>query len=91
MSNDKATNETIPTFPVLPSPNGQIQPCPELLTPDEVVRFLRLDVDGPADPMQTLRYYRERGLLRGVKVGRRMRYTRKELLRFIDRLSEKTG
>jgi len=89
MNNDKAMNEISPTFYVLPSSNGQIGACPELLTPDEVVRFLRLDVDGPADPLQTLRYYRERGLLHGVKVGKRLRYTRKELLRFLDRLSEK--
>ena len=84
-------DEISPTFYVLPGPNGPIDLCPELLTPAETIRFLRLDVDGPADPLQTLRYYRERGLLRGVKVGRRMRYTRKELLRFIDRLSEMTG
>jgi len=91
MSNSKNMSETINTFPVLPSPNGQIQPCPDLLTPDEVVRFLRLDIDGPAKPLKTLQYYRYRGLLRGIQVGKRLRYTRAEVLRFIDRLTEKTG
>ena len=65
------------------------RPCPELLTQDEAIRFLRLDVDGPRDPGKTLRYYREKGLLRATQVGKRLRYQRKELLEFLDRPTEK--
>ena len=83
--------KTIHTLTMMPSPDGQIQPCPELLTADEAVRFLRLDVDGPSNPLKTLQYYREKGLLRGVRVGKRLRYTRVELLRFIESLSKRTG
>lgn len=61
--------------------------CPELLTEDEAIRYLRLDVDGPKKPKLTLRYYREKGLLRGTKVGRRMRYRRVELDRLLENLT----
>ena len=77
------------TIPMLPSPDGQIQPCPELLTPAETIRFLRLDVDGPSDPLKTLQYSRDKGLLRGIQVGKRLRYTRTELLNFLNKLSER--
>ena len=62
--------------------------CPEVLTADEAIRYLRLDVDGPRKPKLTLRYYREKGLLHGVKVGRRLRYRRVELDRFLGDLTE---
>ncbi len=57
--------------------------CPELLTKDEAIRYLRLDEDGPAKPELTLRHYREKGLLLGTKVGRHLRYRRIELDRFL--------
>lgn len=66
-------------------PGDPPQPCPELLTEDEAIRYLRLDVDGPTNPEQTLRYYREKGLLRGVRVGKRLRYRRKDLDAFLER------
>ena len=79
------------TMTILPGPDGQWQPCPELLTPDEAVKFLRLDVDsGSANPQKTLQYYRERGLLKATRVGKRLRYQRKELQAFLDRLTERT-
>ena len=64
-------------------PGDPPEPCPELMTEEEAVRYLRLDVDGPKKPEDTLRYYREKGLLRGTKVGRRLRYRRVELDRFL--------
>jgi len=73
---------------VLPDANGGFQPCPELLTEAEAVRYLRLDLDGPSKPALTLRYYREKGLLRATRVGRRLRYRRVELDRLLVRLSE---
>jgi hypothetical protein len=63
--------------PILPG--TPIQLCPELLTEAEAIRYLRLDVDGPAKPELTLRYYREKGLLFATRVGRRLRYRRVEL------------
>ena len=61
-----------------------------ILTEAEAIRWLRLDgPDGPKDPAGTLRYYRERGLLRAIRVGRRNRYYLPELARFCERLLEK--
>jgi hypothetical protein len=71
-------------------PGGQGQLCPDLLTEEETVRFLRLDVNGPSDPQKTLRYYRERGLLKATRAGKRLHYQRKELLNFLDKLTERT-
>ena len=72
--------------PILP---GQpLQPCPEHLTEEEAIRYLRLDETGVEDPTRTLRYYREKGLLRATQVGRRVRYRRIELERLLERLTE---
>ncbi len=60
-----------------------------LLTEEEAVKWLRLDVDGPADPRQTLKYYRARGLLRGCRVGKRVRYPVCELEALVARLVER--
>jgi hypothetical protein len=66
-----------------------ITPVPEVLTQHETIQFLRLDEDGPANPEQTLRYYREKGYLKAVRIGKRLRYTKQELLKFLDILAER--
>ena len=63
-------------------------PAPSVLTAEEVVVFLRLNCTGIKDPLASLRYYRERGLLRGVKIGLKLRYRLADLLEFLDRLAE---
>ncbi len=72
--------------PVLPG--NPPEPCPELLTEGEAVRYLRLDEIDIEDPAGTLRYYRKKGLLRATQVGKSVRYRRVELERFLDRLTE---
>ncbi len=67
---------------------AQPEEFPDLLTADEAIRFLRLDVNGPVKPELSLRRYRELGLLRGVKVGRHMRYLKSELLAFLQRKTD---
>ena len=57
---------------------------PDLLTEEEAIRFLRLDIDGPKDPSATLKHYRDKKLLRGTRIGRKYRYSRVELLKFIE-------
>lgn len=76
------------TFPVLPDGNGGFTPCPELLTEEEAIRFLRLDGIDIEDPTNTLRYYRKKGLLRATQVGKCIRYRRIELENFLERLTE---
>ena len=67
-------------------PDGRTR-VPDLVTEDEAIRILRLDIDGPKDPRQTLKFYRDKGLLHPTKAGRRNRYLRTELLRFLDELT----
>ena len=74
---------------VLPDGNGGFVPCPDLLTEEEAIRYLRLDVNGPENPEGTLKYYRDKGVLRGVQIGRNLRYPRKELDSMIDKLLAK--
>lgn len=69
-------------------PGDPPQPCPELLTEDEAVRYLRLDTIHISDPSATLRRYRERRLLRGTQISKRIFYRRSELDRFIERVTE---
>ena len=64
-------------------PDGR--PVPEVMNEQEAIEFLRLD-DGPKHPEVTLQYYRSEGLLKGIKIGRKMRYTKTEMLRFLERL-----
>ncbi len=64
------------------------EPCPELLTEDEAVRYLRLDTTGVRRPGETLERYRGMGLLRGTQVGRRLFYRRVELDAFLDRQTD---
>jgi len=84
-TNDKNTVLVAPA--ALPDGNGSFVPCPQLLTEAEAIRYLRLDVDGPAKPENTLRYYREKKKLRPTQIGRRLFYSRKELDRFIEKMT----
>ena len=69
-------------------PGQPPEPCPELLTENEAVRYLRLDEVSIEDPGGTLRYYRKKGLLRATQVGKCIRYRRIELERLLDKLTE---
>jgi hypothetical protein len=54
---------------------------PELLTENEAAVWLRLENDN--NPARTLKYYRDKGQLRGVKIGSNLLYPKQELLNFI--------
>lgn len=69
-------------------PGDPPQPCPELLTEEEAIRYLRLDLIDVDEPAGTLRYYRRRGLLRATQVGKCVRYRRVELERLLERLTD---
>lgn len=61
-----------------------------LLTPAEAAAWLRLtEPGGPASPEGTLRYYRQRGLLRGCRVGKRILYPVRELEALVEKLVER--
>ena len=83
------TNNLVITAPtVLPDGNGGFTPCPDVLTQEEAIRYLRLDLDGPEKPANTLRYYRGKGLLKATRIGKHFRYTRKALDNFTDAVTE---
>ena len=90
-NNDNTENTTyeLKAQAVLPNCDGSFTPCPELLTEDEAIRYLRLDVNGPRNPSGTLKYYRDQGVLRAIRIGRNLRYPRKELDHMIERLLSK--
>jgi hypothetical protein len=89
MSSKEAINRNILISPaVLPDGNGWFTPCPELMTEDEAIRFLRLDQINTEDSSGTLRYYRKKGLLRATQVGKCIRYRRIELEMLLERLTD---
>ena len=63
-------------------------PCPDLLTEEEAIRYLRLDIIDVENPEDTLRRYRKQGLVRGTQVGKCVRYRRSELEAFLARITE---
>jgi len=69
-------------------PGDPPTPCPELLTEEEAIRYLRLDTVAVKDRSATLRSYRKRGLLKGTQVSKRVCYRRMELEAFLDRQTE---
>jgi hypothetical protein len=71
---------------ILPGPAPSL--CPEVLTEEEAIRYLRLDLIDISNPAETLRRYRSEGKLRGTQIGKCVRYRRVELERFLDRITE---
>jgi len=69
-------------------PGNPPQPCPELLTEEEAIRYLRLDTVKIDNPGETLKRYRDQGLLRGTQVSKRIFYRRVELDKFLERVTE---
>ncbi|AQQ71162.1 hypothetical protein SMSP2_01528 [Limihaloglobus sulfuriphilus] len=59
-------------------------PVPDVLTEKEAVKFLRLDDGETKYPSKSLEYYRNQGILRGTRVGKRLRYLKSELLNFLE-------
>ena len=66
------------------------QPVPEVLAEEEVIKLLRLDEDG-TDSSYTLRYYREKNLLRATQIGKKLRYIKQEVLNFLALQTERTN
>jgi hypothetical protein len=84
MSNDCNGNLTSVYFSPHYMPNGSVMP--ELLTEDEAVIFLRLEAE--TNPSRTLKYYRDKGQLRAVKIGTNLLYPKSELLKFVEVATE---
>ena len=72
--------------PIVYMPSGK--PAPILLTEAEAIELLRLDTIDIKHPADTLRRYREAGMLRATRIGLRLFYSLTEILSFIDRQVE---
>lgn len=72
---------------VLPDGSGSFTPCPEVLTEDEAIRYLRLDKQKNTDPANTLRNYRDAKKLKATIIGKNLLYSRKELDKFVEVLT----
>ncbi len=81
-------NEQVIYLGTVHFPDGR--PLPEVVTEEEAITFLRLDIDGPKDARRTLKHYRDKGLLHGTRIGKHLRYSKTELLRFIDEMTERS-
>lgn len=85
--NDMNDNKfTVPA--VLPDGDSGWTPCPELLTAEEAVRYLRLDTIGHKNPEHTLKYYRECRKLKSTRIGKKLFYSRKALDEFIEEMTD---
>jgi hypothetical protein len=62
-------------------------PCPDLLTEEEAIRYLRLDTIDIKNPADTLRRYREMNMLRGTQISKKVFYRRSELDQLITNLT----
>ena len=65
------------------APGQQPRPAPPLLTTEEVIEILRLNESGCRNPRRTLEYYRQQGLITGIKTGRKVMYPLKSVFQFI--------
>ncbi len=66
-------------------PDGS--PCPTVLLEGDLIRFLRLKELGVKNPVNTLRYYRERGKLQATRIGKHNCYTVRAVMDFLERMT----
>ena len=66
-------------------PDGR--PAPVVLTAEETAELLRLD---NGDPLRTLKFFRDEGLLKGFRLGRKVRYRLIDVLTFLEQKSERS-
>jgi hypothetical protein len=67
-------------------PGSNPTPCPPVLTADEAALLLRIS---SANPTRTIEYYRSSGMIKGIRVGKNVRYRLDEVLRFAAALEDK--
>lgn len=63
------------------------RPAPDLMTADEAVIYLRLDA-GEDGGLTSLTRYRTSGRLKGVKIGRSVKYRLADFRRFVQEMAD---
>ena len=71
--------------PIAFLPDGR--PCPAIMTAEEVARLLRLDGDHPE---RCLKYWRDQHELKGIILGKKVRYRLQDILDFLATKAAKT-
>lgn len=72
-------------------PNSR-QPVPEVMTAIEACRYLRLDEDRDTDlALKSLRRLVDKQLLHPCRLGRHNRFSRRELARLVQQLTEQSS
>lgn len=69
-------------------PDGTVEPCPFLMSVDDVAAFFRLADSRTRFPRKTIERYRSMGL-QTVRVGRRAWFRLDDVLRFLDQQQER--
>jgi len=69
-------------------PTDPPRPCPEVLTREEAIVYLRLDKASVKNPERVIDHYRREGRLAGVLIGRRIMFRRVDLDEFLERQME---
>jgi len=64
-------------------------PAPFVLTEEEAIKFLRIDTNQTKHPEMTIQHYINEGLLFPVTIGKCRKFPLTELIKFVERLSEK--
>ncbi|RKY08523.1 MAG: hypothetical protein DRP56_03980 [Planctomycetota bacterium] len=70
-------------IPIVYMPDGK--PCPLLLTEKELAQFLRLDLIEVKFPSQSIRRYRDAGLLQAVQISKQILYPLWSVIEFIEK------
>ena len=68
----------------MPGEAGNV-PAPYLMTVEEAARFLRIE---SSEPDETLRYYRQKGWLKAVQIGKKVRFTLPDLIECVEKAKE---
>lgn len=74
-------SDKLNTFSIAIMPDGKL--APSVMTEAEAIRYLRIDKQ-KADATKTLQYYRDKKLLKATKIGKNLLYSRNELERFVE-------
>ena len=80
-------NNSIFNYPVCFLPDGS--PAPFIMTEEEAIKFLRIDTNNTKHPEMTIQHYINQGLLTPITIGKCRKYPLSELIKFIERLSDK--
>lgn len=68
-------------------PSTPPRPAPPLLTAKEVALLLRID---SKSPIRTINYYREKGFLQPIQIGRNLLWRLEDVLGFMRQLKDES-